>query len=74
MTEQQPIADRLVRMPGVMAATGLQRSTIYKLIQQRRFPAPVKISERAVAWRQTDISAWMANLEEAAVSGAVGGK
>jgi prophage regulatory protein len=42
----------LLRLPTVMRITGLARSTIHKLIAQNRFPAPITLSTRAVAWLQ----------------------
>lgn len=49
----------LIRMKTVMVLTGLARSTIYKLIHQGRFPPPLKIGERIVAWRAADILDWV---------------
>lgn len=47
-----------VRMPTVMRMTGLGRSTIYRLIADRKFPSPVRLGPRAVAWRSTDLDEW----------------
>ena len=47
-----------LRMPTVMRITGLGRSTIYRLIADRKFPSPVRIGPRAVAWRHTDLDQW----------------
>ncbi|MDC0883373.1 AlpA family transcriptional regulator [Litorivicinus sp.] len=55
-------SNRFVRLPEVLAMTGLCRSTIYKLISQGEFPAPYKITRRAVAWRQSDLDNWSNNL------------
>jgi prophage regulatory protein len=52
----------LLRLPAVIAATQLSRSTIYAAIQAGRFPQPVRVGERAVRWRCEDIEAWMAAL------------
>ena len=54
----QPI---LLRLPTVMRITGLAKSTIYKLISQNQFPVPIKLSERAVAWLQTEIENWVSS-------------
>ena len=48
----------LMRMPTVICWTGLARSTIYRLIAEKRFPAPVVLATRAVAWRRTDLERW----------------
>ena len=45
-------------MPMVIRTTGLGRSTIYKLIAEDKFPRPVRVGGRAVAWRRTDIDRW----------------
>ena len=40
----------LQRLPAVMERTGKSRSTIYAEMKEGRFPKPVKISRRSVAW------------------------
>lgn len=47
-----------LRMPTVMRLTGLGRSTIYRLIAERKFPSPVRLGPRAVAWRSSDLDEW----------------
>lgn len=48
----------LLRLPAVMKLTGLGRSTIYRMVAERRFPTPVRITNRAVAWRRADLDQW----------------
>lgn len=55
---------KLLRRRTVETITGLSKSTLYKLIDEGRFPRPVKIGARAVAWRNTDITNWINNLTE----------
>jgi prophage regulatory protein len=43
--------------------TGVPTSTLYLKISQGAFPAPVKIGPRAVAWRASDIAAWLDALK-----------
>ena len=50
----------LIRIGQVRARTGLSRSTLYAYIQEGRFPAPVSISERCVAWVEAEIDRWIA--------------
>ena len=52
--------ESLLRRPAVQARTGLGRSMIYRYVKEGRFPAPVRIGNRAVAWRESDVSAWIA--------------
>jgi len=50
-----------MKLPTVMRWTGLGRSTIYRLIAARKFPAPVVLAIRAVAWRLSDLERWSAD-------------
>jgi prophage regulatory protein len=53
----------LLRLPAVIAMTGLRRSTIYKLMAEGRFPCSRKISSRLVAWSTADIVRWIDTRE-----------
>ena len=53
-----PPHPKFLRMPMVLQITGLGRSTIYRLIAENKFPGPVRVGNRAVAWRQSDLDAW----------------
>lgn len=53
--------DRILRRPEVEARTGLSRSTIYAMVAERRFPAPIKLGLRAVGWPESEIGAWLAS-------------
>jgi prophage regulatory protein len=48
----------LLREREVKAVVPLSRSRRYALIRLDRFPPPVKLGERAAAWRQSEIDAW----------------
>lgn len=48
----------LLRIGVVMQLTGLGRSTIYRLMADRQFPTPVRLSKRVVAWRRSDLEHW----------------
>jgi len=51
----------LVLLNQVKARTGLSRSTLYAYVRDGRFPAPVAISERCVAWVEGEIDDWIAD-------------
>jgi prophage regulatory protein len=51
---------QILRLPEVCKATGLGRSMVYRLEAQQRFPARVRISERAVGWVEEEIQGWLA--------------
>lgn len=50
---------QILRRPAVEQITGLSRSTIYKWMDNDRFPKAVKLGPRAVGWFQADIDAWL---------------
>lgn len=49
-----------LRLGDVMRITGLARSTVYRLMAEHGFPAPCRLSRRAVGWRSDDIAQWSA--------------
>lgn len=57
---------RFLRLPEVITRTGLKRSSIYNAIQAGTFPAQIPLGERAVAWDEFEISAWIESRIQAA--------
>ena len=51
------MADRLIKLPEVMEITSLSSSTIYRHIEQGRFPKQVRMGTNAVAWWRSEILA-----------------
>jgi prophage regulatory protein len=45
----------LVRLPGVIALSGMGRATIYDFMQRGLFPAPIKIGPKLAAWPRSEI-------------------
>jgi prophage regulatory protein len=52
----------LLRRWDVELRTGLSTTTLYRLMLGGQFPRPVIIAKRAVAWRVSDVNAWLARL------------
>ena len=50
---------RLIRVSEVMNKTGFGKAWIYRLISQNRFPQPVKIGIRAIAFIESEIDEWI---------------
>ncbi|MDX5300097.1 MAG: AlpA family phage regulatory protein [Gammaproteobacteria bacterium] len=48
-----------MRLPQVTDVTTLSKASIYRLLRDRKFPAPVRIGERRVAWRLSDVMGWL---------------
>lgn len=53
------MAKFLGRLPQVRQKVGFSRSEIYRLISLGRFPRPIPLGERAVAWDMEEVEAWM---------------
>ncbi|MGY4828657.1 helix-turn-helix transcriptional regulator [Sphaerotilaceae bacterium SBD11-9] len=60
VTNPDALPALFVRMAVVMRMTGLGRSTIYRLMAEDKFPPPVRLAKRAVAWRRIDLERWSA--------------
>ena len=57
-------ATRLIRLPEVLERTGYGKAWIYRLISESRFPAPVKIGVRAVAFVESEVDEWIQSVIE----------
>lgn len=60
------MAQRYIRRPEVELLTGLSRSTIYRMMDTGEFPKPIKLTKKAVAWREAEILEWLASRPAAA--------
>ena len=49
----------VLRLPTVMARTGLSRSTIYDHISKSTFPKQIKLGPRVSGWLEADIDKWL---------------
>lgn len=56
--------NRILRLPEVMAITGLKRSTLYHFISQGSFPKPIKLGKRVCAWPEEDIDLWISQKRQ----------
>ncbi len=51
---------RLIRRKEVQSKTGLGASSIYAEMAKGHFPKPIVLSERRVAWVESEIDTWIA--------------
>ena len=49
----------LLAMTSLKNRTSLSRSCIYALIAEGKFPAPVQLTARRVAWRESEVEGWI---------------
>lgn len=58
---QQTENNRLIRRKEVQEKTGLGASSIYAMMRSGDFPQCLNLSERRVAWIESDIDSWVAD-------------
>lgn len=57
--------NRLIRREEVLFLCGISRSAMYEQISHGQFPTPVRVGARAVAWRLSDVLAWISSRPNA---------
>jgi len=57
--KKQQMKNKILRLPSVIAWTGLSRSTIYLRISEGKFPQPISLGPRTVGWIEADIANWL---------------
>ena len=57
-------SQRILRLPQVLELVPVSRATWYAGIKEGRYPAPVKLGPRAVAWLLSDIENLIASLNK----------
>lgn len=50
---------RLIRLPEVLNKTGYKKAWIYRLISEDKFPKPIKLGRRAVAFIEIEVDEWI---------------
>ncbi|HNU11282.1 MAG TPA: AlpA family phage regulatory protein [Rubrivivax sp.] len=65
MTMTNAVTPPLLRLPQVLALFPVSRSSWYEGVKTGRYPSPVKLGARAVAWRREDLEALLVSLEAA---------
>lgn len=50
---------KIIRLNGVKVATGLGRSSIYKMMAEGTFPKSVPLTGKAVGWIDEEVDVWV---------------
>ncbi|MCI1029305.1 AlpA family transcriptional regulator [Pantoea dispersa] len=53
------MAESLIRLSEVQRRTGYSKAWLYRLMSEKRFPLPVKIGARSIAFIESEIDAWI---------------
>jgi prophage regulatory protein len=56
----QQSLQQIYRRPEVEKCAGKKRSALYADIADGKFPAPIRLGERAVGWLESDLLTWQA--------------
>ena len=59
--DQQLTNWRLLRIRAVCELTSLSRATIYRLVDDEKFPKPLRISTNRVGWCERSVVEWIAS-------------
>ena len=57
------MTDPILRLAAVQERVPLSTSAIYAAMARGDFPKPIKLTGRAVGWRESTIEAWLADRE-----------
>ena len=60
--------DRFLRLPEVEHLTGLKKSTIYRLMRERKFVQCVQVTPRCTAWPEASVLSWVQDRIAAATA------
>jgi len=55
--------DTMLKLKEVISLVSLSRSTIYVYIKKNEFPKPVKLTDRRIAWRSSDIQSYLSKKQ-----------
>ena len=50
---------RIIKLTEVMNNTGLSRSSIYRKMAEKTFPASVPLGYKAVGWLEDEVQQWI---------------
>lgn len=60
--------DRFLSMKELCHKVGMGKSTVYRWIDEGRFPPGIELAPQIVRWRESVIDAWMASFSSGAPS------
>jgi prophage regulatory protein len=59
-----PADEILLTTAEVLRRVPLRRETIWRLVRENKFPAPVRLTSSRLAWRLSAILAWISEREQ----------
>jgi prophage regulatory protein len=56
---------RILRLNDLRKLLNLHKSTIYRLIEKKEFPAPIQLGPNSVGWLREEIDEWIGSRPRA---------
>lgn len=56
--------DSLLRLNEVLKRIPISRTSLYDGVKLGLYPAPIRIGKRTVAWRESEINAWISGFQK----------
>ena len=53
--------EKLLRLEEVQEMIGFKKSMIYKMMETKNFPKPLKVG-KASRWRESEVQSWISSL------------
>ncbi|MCY4156228.1 MAG: AlpA family phage regulatory protein [Gammaproteobacteria bacterium] len=50
---------QLLRVGQVIEILGISRTTLHRMVKEKRFPKPIELGPQARRWRIKDVQAWL---------------
>ena len=67
-TNPDPLSDRYLRLPEVLALVGVSWRTLLRWERSGNFPKRYKLGPHIVAWKESEVLQWFADGKIAATS------
>jgi prophage regulatory protein len=49
----------LIRQDQLLAEIPIGNTTLWRWVNEGRFPRPIRLGQRVIAWRRSDVDAWL---------------
>lgn len=63
MNDNQQTPRKMLNLRQVLAIVPFSRSTLYREMEDGRFPKAREIAPRRIAWYEDDVKAWQTDLD-----------
>jgi predicted DNA-binding transcriptional regulator AlpA len=58
-----PVDDRILEVRELAERLTLDRTTLWRMVQNKQFPPPIRLTKSRIGWRWSTVLAWLAQRE-----------